>query len=63
MKSNRAIWGMPIVLGILTVAGLLVALVGDGVWDLVSVAALAVPVLVGCWFAFKPARSPHQDRP
>jgi hypothetical protein len=47
------------VLGILTVVGLLVALVGDGVWDLVSVAALAVPVLVGCWYTFKPARSPH----
>jgi len=59
MKSNRAIWGMPIALGLLTVVGLLVALVGDGVWDLVSVAALAVPVLVGCWYTFKPATSPH----
>ena len=59
MKSNRAIWGMPIVLGLLTVVGLLVALVGDGAWDLVSVAALAVPVLVGCWCAFRPAQSPH----
>ena len=54
MKSRRAIWGMPIVLGLLTIAGLLVALVGDGIWDLVSVATLAVPVLVGCWYAFKP---------
>jgi hypothetical protein len=59
MKTNRAIWAMPAVLGLLTIVGLLVALVGDGIWDLVSVAALAVPVLVGCWHAFKPARSPH----
>jgi hypothetical protein len=59
MKTNRQIWGMPIVLGLLTVVGLLVALVGDGVWDLVSVAALAMPVLVGCWYAFRPAQSPH----
>jgi len=59
MKSRRAIWGMPILLGLLTVAGLLVALVGDGIWDLVSVAALAVPVLVGCWCALRPAQSPH----
>jgi len=59
MKTNRQIWGMPVVLGLLTVAGLLVALLGDGIWDLVSVAALAVPVGVGCWHAFKPAQSPH----
>jgi uncharacterized membrane protein YkvI len=59
MKSNREMWGMPVVLGVLTVIGLMVALVADGVWDLVSVAALAVPVLVGCWYGFKPARSPH----
>ena len=59
MKSTRAIWGMPIVLGMLTVVGLLVALVGDGAWDLVSVAALAVPVLVGGWCALRPAQSPH----
>ncbi len=59
MKTNRAIWAMPILLGVLTVVGLLVALVGDGVWDLVSVAALAVPVLVGAWYAFRPSQSPH----
>ena len=53
MKSNRQIWGIPIVLGLLTIVGLLVALVGDGVWDLVSVAALAVPVGVGAWCAFR----------
>jgi len=59
MKTKRAIWAMPILLGVLTVVGLLLALVGDGVWDLVSVAALAVPVLVGAWYAFRPAQSPH----
>jgi len=53
MKTNRQIWGMPVVLGLLTVVGLLVALLGDGIWDLVSVAALAVPVLVGCWYSFR----------
>jgi hypothetical protein len=55
----RHTWGMPIVLGVLTLSGLVVGLLGDGVWDTVAVAALAVPVLVGCWHAFKPARSPH----
>jgi hypothetical protein len=59
MKSNREVWAVPALLGILTVAGLLVALVADGAWDLVSVAALAVPVATGLWCALRPARSPH----
>ena len=59
MKTNRQIWAMPVVLGVLTMIGLLVALVADGIWDLVSVAVLALPVLVGCWYAFRPTQSPH----
>jgi hypothetical protein len=59
MKTKRQIWGMPVVLGVFTVIGLVVALVGDGVWDKVSVAVLAVPVLVGGWCAFRPAQSAH----
>jgi hypothetical protein len=30
-------------------------LLGDGWWDLVSVAGLGIPVLVGAWHMFKPA--------
>jgi hypothetical protein len=59
MKSNREVWAVPVLLGLLTVVGLLVALLADGVWDLVSVAALAVPVLVGLWCALRPPRPPH----
>jgi hypothetical protein len=55
----RHTWGMPIVLGVLTLAGLVTGLLGDGVWDDVAVAALAVPVAVGIWHAFKPSRSAH----
>jgi len=58
MKTRRQIWGMPVLLGVLTLVGLLVALVADGVWDVVSVAVLAVPVLVGCWFSFR--QKPHR---
>jgi hypothetical protein len=43
-------WGAPIVLAILTVIGLISALVGDGVWDHVSAVALGVPVLLCLWF-------------
>ena len=43
------IWGMPIVLGLLTAFGLLSALLGDGIWDALSWVALAIPVLVIIW--------------
>lgn len=48
----------PLVLGLLTAGGLLSALVGDGVWDLLSWALLAVPVATGLWFACR-ERSPR----
>jgi hypothetical protein len=39
-----------------TVFGLVAGLLEDGVWDVVAAAALALPVLVGAWYAFRPAR-------
>jgi hypothetical protein len=50
---------MPIVLAMLTLAGLVVGLLEDGVWDVVATAALALPALVGAWYALKPAPSRH----
>lgn len=44
--SARQVWGMPIVLGALSLAGLVVALVSDGSGDWLSALALAVPALV-----------------
>lgn len=48
----------PVALGLLTAGGLLSALVGDGIWDALSWALLAVPVVTGLWFACgqKPAQ-------
>ena len=51
--SFRRVWGMPLLLGALTVFGLVAGLLEDGVWDAVAAAALALPVLVGAWYAFK----------
>jgi hypothetical protein len=59
VKSNREVWAVPALLGVLTVVGLLAALLADGMWDLVSVAALAVPVATSLWCALRPARPPH----
>ena len=50
------LWGMPIVLGILTLVGLVSALLGDGIWDTVSAFALAAPVLAGAWYGLRRKR-------
>ena len=47
------LWGMPLLLGVLTIVGLMAALLGDGVWDAVSGVALAIPVLLGAWHALR----------
>lgn len=41
---NTRMWGKPILLGILSITGLVAALVGDGIWDVYSWIALGVPV-------------------
>lgn len=52
MMSRRfmRMWAAPIALAILTLIGLISALVGDGVWDYVSAFALGVPVLLCLWY-------------
>jgi len=52
----RSLWGMPILLGVLTAVGLVSGLLGDGWWDVVAVIGLAAPVAVGTWHMFKPAK-------
>jgi hypothetical protein len=42
----RRVWGAPIMVGVLSVAGLAAALIGDGVLDAVSYVALSVPLAV-----------------
>jgi hypothetical protein len=59
MRALRTLWGMPILLGVLTAVGLVAGLLGDGWWDVVAVTSLGVPVLAGAWHMFKPASSPH----
>lgn len=56
MRVSRSLWGMPILLGVLTALGLVAGLLGDGWWDAVAVAGLGVPVGVGAWHVLKPGR-------
>jgi hypothetical protein len=46
-------WGAPILLAILTVIGLLSALLGDGVWDALSAVTLGIPVLCCAWYGLR----------
>jgi hypothetical protein len=54
MKSARMrLWFMPVLLGVLTTIGLVSALLGDGIWDIVSAFALGTPVAVGAWYGLR----------
>ena len=44
---------MPLVIGVFSMAGLLFALIGDGVWDRLSWLSLGLPVAIGTWFALR----------
>jgi len=48
MKHNAWIrlWGKPLLIALLSIAGLITALVGDGFWDIFSWVALALPVII-----------------
>lgn len=48
-RSLSQIFLWPMVLGAMTVIGLISALVADGVWDLLSWIMLLVPVGLGIW--------------
>lgn len=45
-RSTIEIWGAPIVIGVLSLVGLVSALLGDGIWDALSWLGLAIPVAV-----------------
>jgi hypothetical protein len=47
--SLRRIFGIPLMLGILSLVGLVAALLGDGIWDAVSWIALGTPLAVSAW--------------
>jgi hydrogenase/urease accessory protein HupE len=54
LKSNRLlrIWLWPLALVAVTIAGLICALLGDGVWDALSWVLLSIPLIVlGVFYA------------
>lgn len=54
MSAPRSLWRWPVVLGVLTVSGLVSALLSDGGWgDAWSWLALGIPVAVMAWFSWR----------
>jgi len=47
------IWRWPLVLAVLSLVGLVAALLADGPWDTLSWVALAVPVAVSAWHSWR----------
>lgn len=41
-----SVWRWPVLIGVASLVGLVSALLGDGIWDLLSWATLALPVLI-----------------
>ncbi|MNJ78046.1 hypothetical protein D3C77_756890 [compost metagenome] len=50
------VWSVPVLLGLLTIFGLLAALLGTGVWHGLAWLSLAVPVLVGARYWIAPRK-------
>ncbi len=48
-QSNGAIFAVPLVIGLLSIVGLVAALTGDGLRDALSWATLTVPVAAVIW--------------
>ena len=49
---NIRMWGKPILVGVLSITGLVGALVGDGIWDVFSWLALGIPLFYMLKFCF-----------
>lgn len=49
MQSGRAIFTIPTVIGVISFVGLISALTGDGVRDVISWVALLIPVATIVW--------------
>jgi hypothetical protein len=59
MKASpfRALWGWPIVIAVLSGAGLVGGLVGDGAWDWMTWVGLGVPCIASAWFGLRGRRA------
>lgn len=52
-RRPRSTWRVPIVFGVLTMIGLISALLGDGAWDALSAVTLGIPVAACGWYGLR----------
>ena len=59
MRRRRPveIWGAPFGVGVVSIVGLVAALLGDGLADALSWAALSVPVAISFHCSLRPGRA------
>jgi hypothetical protein len=55
--SLRQVFAAPLAIAVLSTVGLISALVGDDIWDVLSWLTLAVPVTVILWYWLRRPRS------
>jgi hypothetical protein len=55
-RTLRQIFAAPMVVGALSVIGLVAALIGDGWWDVVSWLSLTLPILLYLFFVVRRRR-------
>lgn len=48
-QQVKKVWGIPVLLGLLTLTGLLSALLGTGVWYPVSWGMMLIPLAIILW--------------
>lgn len=53
-RSFWHIWTIPLVLSVLSLIGLIAALVGDGFMDFVSWLTLGIPLVIIGWYVYRP---------
>jgi len=53
-KGNfKKVWGIPVLLAVITTIGLILAIIGTGIWHFLSWIALSYPVYVMCRHGLK----------
>ena len=55
MKASAfwSLWGWPLAIAVLSGAGLVGGLVGDGAWDWMTWVGLGVPCVASVWFGLR----------
>ncbi|MCL1663155.1 hypothetical protein [Elizabethkingia ursingii] len=45
-KKIFRLWGMPVLLAVLSLYGLISALIGKGIWDVLACIVLTIPIII-----------------